>query len=473
MMTSYRISKNDGGATLLEQAAVDSFRERLRGRLLADGEDGYDDARRVWNGMIDRRPALIARCRGAADVIAAVDFAREHRLLTSIRGGGHNVAGSAVVDDGFVIDLSEMRSVHVDPERRTARAEGGARLGDLDHEAQAFGLAAPVGVVSATGVAGLTLHGGAGWLLRRHGFSIDNLASVDIVTADGRLRKASRDENSDLFWAVRGGGGNFGVITAFEFRLHPVGPRVWMAVPIYPLDQARSVIHGLQEYMAGADPGLMVLAVFWSAPDVPEMPAETRGAPVVIVLGCYTGPFDDGERVIAPLRSLGDPVADLSAPMPWVQAQKYLDADYPDGAFYYWKSCYLDRLDAEAVTVLAESTRMRPSEASSIDVWMLGGVPEGPSDSAFFRRRSPYMLGIEANWHRREDAEANIQWARGLHDEMRRFSGEGIYLNFPGFLEDRERLLQEAFGPNLSRLRAVKVKYDPENLFSGLLGASS
>ncbi|WP_373498361.1 FAD-binding oxidoreductase [Desulfococcus sp.] len=470
-MMTYRVSKSDGGVAMLEKEAVDRFHERLRGRLLAAGDDGYDDARRVWNGMIDRRPALIVRCRGTADVIAAVAFAREHGLLTGIRGGGHNVAGSALVDNGLVIDLSEMRSVRVDPERRLARAEGGARLGDLDHETQAFGLAAPVGVVSATGVAGLTLHGGAGWLLRKHGFSIDNLSSVDIVTADGQLRKASQTENSDLFWAVRGGGGNFGVVTSFEFRLHPVGPRVWMAVPVYPLEQARGVITGLREYMAGAEKELMALAVFWSAPDVPEVPPEMRGTPVVIVLGCDTGPFHDGERRIAPLRRLGDPIADLSGPMSWVQAQKYLDADYPDGDFYYWKSCYLDRLDGEVVEVLANHTRMRPSAASSIDVWMLGGAPAGSSspDTAFYRRDAPYMLGIEANWHRREDAEANIAWARGLFDDMRRFSREGIYLNFPGFMEDKEALLQAAFGPNLTRLRAVKAKYDPANVFSGLL----
>jgi hypothetical protein len=453
---------------------VDRFRERLRGRLLAAGEEGYDDARRVWNGMIDRRPALIARCCGTADVIAAVDFAREHGLLTSIRGGGHNVAGTALVDNGLVIDLSEMRSVRVDPERRLARAEGGARLGDLDHETQAFGLAAPVGVVSATGVAGLTLHGGAGWLLRKHGFSIDNLSSVDIVTADGQLRKASQNENSDLFWAIRGGGGNFGVITSFEFRLHPVGPLVWMAVPMYPLEQAGSVIKGLREYMAGAEKGLMVLAVFWSAPDVPEVPPEVRGAPVVIVLGCDTGPFHDGERRIAPLRRLGDPIADLSAPMSWVQAQKFLDQDYPDGAFYYWKSLYLDRLDGEVIRALAKHTRNRPSPISSIDVWMLGKATVGasPSESAFYKRDAPYMLGIEANWHDREKNEANIRWARTLVEEMKPFSRDGIYLNFPGLMENKEATLQAAYGPHLDRLRAIKAKVDPADLFSGLLSNS-
>ncbi|AOY56829.1 FAD-binding oxidoreductase [Desulfococcus multivorans] len=469
--TTFRVVRCDGSSVLLEKAAVDGFRERLRGTLITPADEAYDSARRVWNGMIDRRPGLMIRCAGTADVIAAVNFAREHGLLITVRGGGHNVAGSALMDDGFVIDLSGMRGVHVDPEGRLARVEGGARLRDLDHETQAFGLAAPVGVVSATGVGGLTLHGGAGWLLRKHGFSIDNLVSVEMVTADGQFRKASENENSDLFWAVRGGGGNFGVVTAFEFRLHPVGPRVWMAVPMYPLEQAETVVNGLRNYMAEADENLMVLAVFWSAPDAPEIPAAVRGAPVVILMGCYTGPFEVGEKAIAPLRTLGRPVADLSAPMRWVEVQKFLDADYPDGAFYYWKSLYLDRLDTAVIRSLVKYTENRPSSLSSIDIWMLGGASTTAptSESAFWRRDAPFMLGIEANWKRREEADKNIEWARRLHKAMRLYSRDGIYLNFPGFMEDRDTLLRSAYGPNLARLRAVKAHHDPTGLFSGLL----
>jgi FAD/FMN-containing dehydrogenase len=469
---TYPMATSDGGQRVLDEVAVEKLRERLRGRVLSPEEDGYESARLVWNGMVDKRPSLIVQCAGTADVMAAVNFAQEHGLLTSIRGGGHNVAGSALLDGGLVIDLSEMRSVHVDPERRLARVEGGARLRDLDHETQAFGLAAPVGVVSATGVSGLTLHGGAGWMLRKHGFSIDNLSAAEVVTADGRLRKASETANSDLFWAIRGGGGNLGVVTSFEFRLHPVGPEVWMAVVMYPLDQAEAVLQGLQDYMANADEALMALGVFWSAPEVPEVPAELRGTPVVIVIGCYTGPFIEGKRIIGPLRALAEPVADLSAPMSWIQAQQLLDEDYPDGAFYYWKSLYLDRLDGEVIRILRKYTQNRPSAISSIDVWMLGGAASrlSRSDTAFYKRDAPYMLGIEANWERREDAEANIQWARALYDDMQPFSRDGIYLNFPGFLEDRDALLQAAYGPNLERLRAVKAKYDPGNIFSGLLG---
>jgi FAD/FMN-containing dehydrogenase len=467
----YGVARRDGGRTALEPGTVEALREGLRGSLITAGDAVYDSARRVWNGMIDKSPALIVRCAGTADVISAVNFARQHGLLTSIRGGGHNVAGTALVDDGFVIDLSEMRCVHVDPSRRLARAEGGARLGDLDHETQAFGLAAPVGVVSATGVAGLTLHGGAGWLLRKHGFSIDSLSSAEIVTADGQLLKASQNGNSDLFWAIRGGGGNFGVVTSLEFHLHPVGPQVWMAVPVYPLEQAEGVLAGLRDHMANADEALMVVAVFWSAPDVPAVPDALRGTPAVIILGCYTGPFEHGERAIDPLRRLGVPIADLSAPMSWIQVQRFLDEDYPDGGFYYWKSLYLDRLDADVIGTLSRYTNNRPSPISSIDVWMLGGAASRApaSETAFCRRDAPYMLGIEANWQRREDSETNIQWARALYDDMQQFSREGIYLNFPGFIEDREALLRAAYGRNLQRLREVKARYDPGGVFSGIL----
>jgi FAD/FMN-containing dehydrogenase len=455
----------------LSDDLVESFRSQLSGDLITPTDQRYHEARKVWNGAIDRKPALIVRCAWTADVITAVNFSREHRLLVSIRGGGHNVAGAAIAENGLVIDLSGMRSVQVDPEKRIARVEGGARLGDLDQETQAFGLAAPVGVVSATGVAGLTLHGGAGWLLRKHGLSIDNLYAVEVVMADGQLKRASASENSDLFWALRGGGGNFGVATAFEFRLHPVGPRVWVALAMYPLERAREVLGACRDYLAGAPEELMVLGVYWSAPRVPEVPENFHGAPVVILLGCYTGPFEKGEEVIAPLRRFGSPIADLSGPKSWIEAQKQLDEDYPDGAGYYWKSLYLDRLDDEAIEALAGHTAARPSAISSIDVWFLGGAMNrvGATDTAFFKRDAQYMLGIEANWEKPEEAAANIAWARKVHSDLQRFTSGGEYLNFPGFLEDRPAMLEGAYGPNLARLRAIKAKYDPENLFKGSL----
>jgi FAD/FMN-containing dehydrogenase len=470
-MGKIAVSTRHGNATYLSAEILNAMNRELRGNLITADDEAYESARKVWNGMIDKRPALIARCANVADVQAALDFAKKHDLFFSIRGGGHNVAGTALAEGGLVLDLSEMRRVQVDPARRVARVEGGARLGDLDQETQAFGLATPVGVVSATGVAGLTLHGGTGWLLRRHGLSIDNLLSVELLTADGRVRKASRNEHSDLFWAIRGGGGNFGIVTSFEFQLHPLGPQVWMSVPIYPLDHATEVMGAFRAYMRNAPEDMMGLGVFWSAPEDPRVPEQYHGTPVIILLGCYTGPFEKGEEVIAPLRELGKPIADLSAPMTWVEAQKFLDADYPDGAFYYWTSIYMDRLDDEVIRVLADHTRSRPSAISSIDVWMLEGAMSrvSPRETAFFKRDAPYMLGIEANWENREDADVNIKWAKNVYQSMQRFTRGGSYLNFPGFVEDREALLRGAYGPNLERLQAIKTQYDPTNIFPGAL----
>ena len=470
-MRTLSITSKDGTSETLSTDMIDKFKDNLRGDLITAEDDQYESARKLWNGMIDKKPALIVRCTGVEDVVTAVNFSKEHNLLFSIRSGGHNVAGTAIAEGGLVVDLSAMRNVTVDPGRRVAIAEGGVRLGDLDRETQKFNLAVPVGVVSETGVAGLALHGGTGWLLRKHGLTIDNLLSVDIVTADGQLKKASENENSDLFWAIRGGGGNFGVVTGFEFKLHPVGPKVWMSVPIYPLERAKEVMSACCEYMQKAPEDLMVLGVYWSAPEVPEVPEQYHGTPVVILLGCFTGPFEEGEKVIAPLRKIGTPIADLSAPLTWVEAQQFLDEDYPDGAFYYWKSIYMDHLDSEVLEALSGHTAARPSPESSIDVWMLEGAMSriSPGDTAFFKRDAPYMLGIEANWNRREDASANIDWARNVVKDMQRFTKGGSYLNFPGFVEEKEALLEGSYGPNLERLRAIKAKYDPSNLFPGTL----
>ena len=444
---------------------------KIGGQVLDSRHPAYDSARAVWNGLIDKKPGIIVQCKGVADVMTAVKFASEHDLRIYARAGGHNVAGSCMDEDSFTIDLSPMRAVHVDPVKQTARVEGGARLGDLDHETQAFGLAAPVGVVSATGVAGLTLHGGMGWLLRKHGLSIDNLLSVEIVTADGQFRRADRDHNADLFWAVRGGGGNFGIVTAFEFKLHPVGPQVWLSVPIYPLERASEVMNAFDEYMQTAPDELMGIGVYWSAPEVPEVPEQYHGVPVVILLGCYTGPFEQGEKIIAPLRRIGKPLADLSGPMEWVAVQKFLDADYPDGDFYYWKSIFLDRLDHRIVQTLANHHAVRPSGLSSIDVWALDRAMRrvDSTATAFHKRDAPYMIGIEANWKKRGDADANIQWARSLYEDLKQHTRGGNYLNFPGFLEDREELLRGSYGPNLDRLITIKAKYDPANLFAGAI----
>jgi FAD/FMN-containing dehydrogenase len=473
-MDAIQIRTRKGASISFDAEALNGLGSQLRGLLLSTEDSEYEAARKVWNGTIDKKPALIVRCLGVADVMAAVNFARDHQLLLSIRAGGHNVSGSAIAEEGLVIDVSQMRSVQVDPQKRLARVESGARLGDLDHETTAFGLAAPVGVVSQTGVAGLTLHGGAGWLMRKHGLSIDNLNAVELVTADGRLLRASETEHSDLFWALRGGGGNFGVVTAFEFKLHPVGPEVAVGLPIYSLEKARDVMTSCRDYMANAPDDLMVLGVYWSAPAVPEVPEEHQGKPVAILLGVYTGPIEQAQKVLTPLRSICEPIADLSANMGWKQVQSLLDEDYPEGKFYYWKSIYLNGLTNDVMKTLEEYTLKRPSAESSIDVWFLGGALSrvSPTSTAFFNRRDPIMIGIEANWSNRADSEANIAWARALHKDLQPFSSGGNYLNFPGFIEERETMLRGAYGENLERLEQVKAKYDPDNLFPGLLNIS-
>jgi FAD/FMN-containing dehydrogenase len=454
----------------LGRDVVDQLARAFRGELIGPADPGYEQARRVWNGLIDKHPALIARCTGAADVMAAVNFAREHNLLLSVRGGGHNVAGKALCDDGLVVDLSRMRAVRVDPVRRIVQVQAGATLGDLDHETQAFGLAVPVGLVTATGIAGLTLHGGMGWLTRKYGLTLDNLVSMDVVTADGQWHKASGEEDTDLFWALRGGGGNFGVVTSFEFRAHPVGPEVWFGVTMYPISQAGTLVRFVRDFLREAPPELGVLATLWTAPDENSVPAPCRGAPVVIVLACYHGPIENGEKAIRPLRQIVTPLADLSGPRPFLEVQKFFDADYPNGRFYYWKSVYLEDMSDEVIAAAIDHAAQRPSPLTSLDLWFLeGAINQVPADrTAFARREVKYGIAIESNWTDPAQSDVNIAWSRRVFDDLQRFAC-GIYLNFPGFMEDADRLLQGAYGENYERLLAIKTAYDPDNLFRGAL----
>jgi len=453
--------------TVLEEPAVADLRARMRGELIQPGDEGYEEARRVWNGMIDKKPALIARCESPADVVEAVNFSRENDLPLAVRGGGHNVAGTGTVDGGLVIDLSSMKGIEVDPAARTARAGAGVTIGELDQETQAFGLATPLGVVSETGIAGLTLGGGIGWLRRKHGLSSDNLVSVDVVTADGRFLTASETENPDLFWGIRGGGGNFGVVTSFEYRLHPVGPEVMVAFILYPGDRAREVLRFGAEYVANAPEEVSPLAFLGRVPRVEDFPEEWHGEQYVALLTIYAGPIEEGERVLQPLRELGEPIADFSGPMPYVEAQKLLDEDYPEGWRYYWKSVNVNRLGDEVIEALMAHAENAPSEHSTIDVWYQGGAMGrvGASESAFGDRSAPYLLGVEANWEDPRDDEANVAWARNCVADMRRFSDGGMYLNFPGFLEEGQKLMRDAYGENYERLAALKNEYDPANLF--------
>jgi FAD/FMN-containing dehydrogenase len=467
-MAELRIVTLAGAESSLDEAEVERFESRLRGELLRAVDPGYEEARLLWNGVIDRRPALIARCAAVEDVVESVNFARENDLLLAVRGGGHNVAGTASVEGGLVLDLSAMKDIEVDEERRTVRAGAGVTIGELDEETQKRGLATPMGVVSETGIAGLTLGGGMGHLRRKHGLSSDNLISVELVTADGRLLTASDEENADLFWAVRGGGGNFGVVTYFEYRLYPVGPEVMCAFVFYPGDRAEEILRSVEEYMKDAPDEVSPLSFLGRVPRVEDFPEEWHGEQFVAALAVYGGSVEDGEAALEPLRGFGDPIVDFSGPMPYTDVQKLLDEDYPDGGRYYWKSVNVDGLGDGVIEALMEHAEAAPSDHSTIDLWFQGGAMGrvGADESAFGERSAPILLGIEANWEEDpEDDEANIAWARGCYSDLRRFSGGGVYLNFPGFLEEGQGLMRDAYGKNYERLVALKNQYDPANLF--------
>jgi FAD/FMN-containing dehydrogenase len=468
IMIELRATTSTGGTTTLNGAIVATLKANFRGALLTASDEGYNQARRVWNAMIDRRPALIARCTGAADVVAAVNFARHHDLLVAVRGGGHNVAGSAVCEGGLVIDLSLMRGVRVDPGAGTVRVGGGAVWGDVDQETQLFGLATPNGVVSATGVAGLTLGGGYGWLTCKYGLSCDQLISADVVTADGQLRIASEWENADLFWAIRGGGGNFGVVTSFEFRCQPVGPLVYRCRPVYPIEQAAQVLRGWRAFMATAPEEFTCLAYFLTIPKNAALPEKTWGMPAIALPGAYSGDPAAGERLIRPLRELAEPVVDLSGPIPYLDLQRASDVAYAPGIRqYYWKATHLNGLGDEVIDAILATATGRPTPMSTLAVWHLGGAMSriAPTATACWARHAPFMVSFEAGWDDPADQEKSIAWTRHSWAKLRQYSDGSLYVNFPGLGEEGEALVRAAYGGNYERLVEVKNKYDPTNLF--------
>jgi FAD/FMN-containing dehydrogenase len=439
----------------------------LDGDVIQPGDSGYDDIRAVWNGVIDRRPALIAQCASVADVAAAVSFGRDQGLPVAVRGGGHNVAGNSVCDDGLVIDLSRMRDVRVDAERHRVHAGGGATIGDVDRAAQETGLAVPLGLVSKTGIAGLTLGGGVGWLRRAYGMASDNLVAAELVTASGEVKRTSTDENPDLLWALRGGGGNFGVVTSFEYRAHPVGPEVYFTLVFHPWSAATEALRFFHAWAAEAPDEVSAFGIVWHCPELDEVPAEYHHQPVVAFAAMHAGRPADGRRTLAPLREFGDPIADLSDTMPYLDVQQLFDEDYPDGMRYYWKSLYLTDLDDAAIAALIELNVTSPSPHSTLDLWQLGGAMArvAADETAFGDRSAPYMLGIEANWENPADDEANIAWARAVFETMRPYSTGAVYFNFPGFYEDPDDTTRTTFGPNYDRLARLKKEHDPANLF--------
>jgi FAD/FMN-containing dehydrogenase len=455
----------------MKMATIELDLEKLqgdvRGEVLAEDSAAYAEACQLWNGMISRRPAVVVRTADTTDVIAAVKFARERGLPISVRGGGHNVAGTALCDGGVVVDLSGMKGVRVDLDGKTVRAGGGAKLGDVDHATLPHGLGVPFGVVSRTGIAGLTLHGGLGFNTRRLGLSCDHLIGADVVTAEGKLVHASESKNPDLLWALRGGGGNFGVVTSLEYRLNPIGPESYMVITFYPAEDAVAGLKAFREIMADAPEELMAISIIWNAPAEEPVPEEWRGRPSFIIGGCWSGPLDKGEEATRALREITKPIVDMSGPMPFLMAQQLFDPEYPDGRRYYWKSLYLDGLEDAACEVLARAAENRPSELSSLDVWALGGAmqrePEG--GSAFGRRSDPFLLGVESNWDDPDQDDANVEWARQLFRDMEPFSSGGAYLNFPGFAEGGDDFMRAAYGDNYARLQEVKAKFDPENFF--------
>jgi hypothetical protein len=449
----------------LKPSAVAALRGRFRGALLRPGEEGYDEARRIWNGGIDRYPALIARCAGADDVATAVRFAREQDLLISVRGGGHAVAGHAVCDDGLMIDLSLMKAVRVDSAMRTARAAGGLLWGELDRATQQCGLATTGGLISHTGIAGLTLGGGLGHLMRKHGLTVDNLRAVDLVTADGDRMHVDAESEPGLFWGLRGGGGNFGIATAFEYQLHPVGPLVLGGPIFWPLDHAREVLRFICDFAPQAPDELGITIAMVMAPPMPFLPTEWYGKPVLGLVLAWAGDFAAGERAIAPLRAIGSPIAEVVRPIPYVALQSLLDGGAPHGRHYYWKSHRIPVLTDAVIDTLVGRAETMTSPFSQIGVWAVGGAVSriDPASTAVGEREVGFEINIPAAWSPSDpDSQRHINWVRAGWEALRPHS-VGVYANF--LSDEGAEGIEAAYGARLQRLTALKDRYDPTNVF--------
>jgi FAD/FMN-containing dehydrogenase len=465
-MATVNVTPTPGMGVTLDPTVIEELRTRLRGALLFPGSPGYDESRSIWNAMIDRRPALIARCLGVADVVACVNFARQNKLALSIKGGGHNISGLAVSDGCMMLDMSLMRGVWVDSSARIARAQAGCLLGDVDRETQVHGLAAVLGFVSNTGIAGLTLGGGFGYLTRRFGWTSDNVIGMEVVTADGLLVNASEKENPDLFWGLRGGGGNFGVVTGFDYTLYEVGPQIMGGAIAWHAKDAESVLNLYRDITSNAPPELVCVAVLRPAPPAPWLPKDVHGTPIVAILFCHTGKLRDGERLAAPLKSFGSPIGDIIQERPYLTQQSLLDATQPKGRRYYWKSEYLPDIKKDLIAKMIEHGSRIESPHSAIILFPVGGaISHRPNDhSPVGNRDAATILNITASWENPDHDAENIGWARAAWEDMRRFSTGGTYVNFLTEEEGAQRI-QAAYGKNYDRLIDIKTKWDPENMF--------
>lgn len=449
----------------LQSTKIDAFKGKFRGEVVSPGDEAYDDARKIWNAMIDKRPALIVRCTTTSDVVLAVNFARDNGLLLAVRGGGHNIAGSAMCDDGIVIDLSQMKAASVDPAARRVTIAGGATLADLDASTQSHGLATPLGINSTTGVAGLTLGGGFGWLSRKHGMTIDNLESAEVVTAAGEVVRASNTEHPDLFWALRGGSGNFGVVTHFEFRLHPVGPDVLSGLIVYPISAAKSVLRQYREFLAQAPDALSVWAVLRQAPPLPFLPEEVHGTGMIALALLYAGDPKLGEPLIDPLREFGTPLGEHVGVQPYIAWQQAFDPLLTPGARNYWKSHNFSTLQDGLFDAVIESIENLPSPQCEIFFGAIGGATTrpAPESAAYAHRDAQFVMNVHGRWQEKADDQRCIGWAREFFKASAPFASGGVYVNF--LTADEGDRVRSAYGPNYDRLAQVKRTYDPDNLF--------
>ncbi|MDA9983286.1 FAD-binding oxidoreductase [Gammaproteobacteria bacterium] len=456
----------DGGEIDLKQDMLDGLKMRLRGPVLVPGEPGYEDSRTVWNAMIERKPAAIARCIGTADVMECVRFAREHDILLCIKAGGHNIAGLAAADGALMLDLAHMRGAWVDRENNVVRTQGGCLLGDVDRETQVHGLAAVLGFVSLTGCAGLTLGGGFGYLTRRYGWTSDNVVGMDVVTAEGELVRASSDENVDLFWGLRGGGGNFGVVVGIDYTLYPIGPEIVGGLVAWPMSEAPKVLELYRTLSEDAPAELTLVTLMRPAPPAPWLPPDMHGKPIVAMLACYSGNPEDGEKAVAPIKSFGNPIGDVLVRRPYAQLQSMLDPTQPKGRRYYWKSEYLPGIEPALCEKAIEHAGNIRSPHSAVILFQLGGALNqlDADHSPVGNRDTRYVFNIAGSWERAEDDSANVGWARAAWSDMKAFSTGGTYINFLTEDEGEERM-DAALGKALTRLAKIKRAWDPDNVF--------